>query len=258
MLAHQCTRIEYPTSDGKPLGETDVHRKQIMDLISALDAHYRDQADVYVSGNLLLFYEPGNRRRHRSPDVLVSLGIRKGLRDHYLVWEEGKAPDFIIEVTSQSTRREDVVIKKRLYARLGVREYFIFDPLREYQDPMLGGFRLSGGSWIPILTRAGQAVRSDALGLDLLVVDDVLRLRDPLSGALLLTPSERVEVHQAAEAARQRAEAGREEAEAARHRAEVARQEAEVACQEAEATHQRDLERIRVFEAEVKRLRGEA
>ena len=248
MLAHQCTRIEYPTSDGKPLGETDVHRRQIMDLISALDVYYRDQADVYVSGNLLLFYEPGNRRRHRSPDVLVTLGIRKGLRDHYLVWEEGKAPDFIIEVTSKSTRREDVVIKKRLYARLGVREYFIFDPLREYQDPMLRGFRLSGGSWTPILTRAGQPVHSEALGLDLLVVDGVLRFRDPGSGTLLLTILENDQARQVA----------CQEARSARQEARAARQEAEVARQEAEATHQRDLERIRTFEAEVKRLRGEA
>ena len=53
----------YPTSDGRPMGETDLHRRVMFDLIESLTMFYAGQK-VYVSGNLLLFYEPGNKRRH--------------------------------------------------------------------------------------------------------------------------------------------------------------------------------------------------
>src|SRR4051794_34952273 len=76
----------YPTSDGRPMAETDHHRKLMTDLIQTLDAYYADEPMVYVSGNLLLFYERGNKRRHRSPDVFVVKGVPKGDRDNYLLW----------------------------------------------------------------------------------------------------------------------------------------------------------------------------
>src|SRR6516225_10037359 len=87
---------DYPTSDGKPMAETDHHRKLMTDLIQTLDRYYADDPNVYVSGNLLLFYEPGNRRRHISPDVLVVKGIAKHDRPNYLLWEERKGPDVVI------------------------------------------------------------------------------------------------------------------------------------------------------------------
>jgi hypothetical protein len=59
----------YPTTDVKPMAETDQHRKLMVDLIETLDTFFRDDPNVYVSGNLILCYVPGNRRRHLSPDV---------------------------------------------------------------------------------------------------------------------------------------------------------------------------------------------
>src|SRR5262249_13049415 len=118
----------YPTSDGKPMAETDWHRDLMNALIETLKLWYAAQPRVYVSCNLLLFYEEGNRRRHVSPHVFVVKGIAKHDRPNYLLWEERKGPDVVIELTSSSTRREDMKDKYRLYQEtLRVKEYFLFD-----------------------------------------------------------------------------------------------------------------------------------
>ena len=99
----------YPTSDGKPIAETDWHRDLMLELIETLKEHFAGQPRVYVSGNLLVFYEEGNKRKHVSPDVFMVRGIPKETdppRTRYLLWEN-KPLDLVIELTSQSTRRED-------------------------------------------------------------------------------------------------------------------------------------------------------
>jgi len=189
MLYLDDEQVEYPTSDGEPLGETDPHRQQITDLIETLEGHFSSRSDVYVTGNLLLCYEKGQPRKHVSPDVLVTLGIPKRARRNYLLWEEGKAPDFIAEITSKSTRYEDTGTKKGLYSALGVREYVLFDPYQEYLKPRFKVYRLEGGEFLPVLL-APESYRSEVLGLELRVENDVLRLADPASGQLLPTPAE--------------------------------------------------------------------
>ncbi len=138
--------LDYPTSDGKPMAETDWHRDLMMALIQTLSAYYADDPMVYVSGNLLVFYEPGNRRRHLSPDVFVVRGVEKRQRPNYLIWEERKGPEVVIELTSSSTREEDIEGKYELYQdTLCVPEYFLFDPLGDYMRPQLQGYRLFRG-----------------------------------------------------------------------------------------------------------------
>jgi Uma2 family endonuclease len=155
--------IEYPTSDGKPMAETDLHRDLMLELIETLKHHYAGDPDVYVSGNLLLFYEPGNKRRHVAPDVFVVRGVEKRRRDNYLVWEEGKGPDLIIELTSKTTRREDQQKKLALYRDvLKVPEYFLFDPYEDYLKPPFQGYRLVEGQYIPIEPDRGPAAQRRA------------------------------------------------------------------------------------------------
>src|SRR5215831_13277736 len=101
-------RIEYPTSDGKPMAETDWHRELMEELIRTLKVFYAEKKNVYVSGNLLLYYEPGNKRRHVSPDVFMVKGVSKQERPYYLLWEERKGPNVAIELTSKTTRKEDL------------------------------------------------------------------------------------------------------------------------------------------------------
>ena len=176
--------IVYPTRDGKPMAETELHRDDMVDTIQTLQDYFADRPRVYVGGNLLLFYEEGNRRKHVSPDVLVAFGVPKEpKRDHYLVWKEGKSPDFIAEITSKSTRREDQKTKFILYRDvLRVPEYVLFDPRAEYLDPPLQGFRLVGGDYVLIEPVAGR-LPSQVLGLHLERDGQELRLFDPAAGA---------------------------------------------------------------------------
>ena len=209
------TKNDYPTTDGRPMAETDHHRDLMVELIQTLQARYAADPLVYVSGNLLLFYEPGNRRRHVAPDVFVVKGVAKYERPNYLVWEEGKGPDFVIELTSASTRKEDVEHKFALYRDvLRVQEYFLFDPLGDYLQPPLQGYRRRQGRYAPVRPVRGR-LPSKVVGLHLERHGQDLRLFDPAAGRWLPTPLERIEQ---AERARQEAERARRETEAANER----------------------------------------
>ena len=218
-------KVEYPTSDGKPMAETPLHRDVMIDLIRTLEGYYAGDPMTYVSGNMLMFFEEGNRRRHLSPDVFVTRGIPKKDRENYLMWEEGKGPDLVIEVTSKSTRREDRQKKRDLYRDvLGVVEYFLFDPLAEYLRPPLQGYRLIDGDYAPIGPVDGR-LPSAVTGLRLEAAGSSLRLYSPALGRWLPTAEDRVAeeaaARRAAEAAQQAAEAKSREDEAARRAAEA-------------------------------------
>ncbi len=170
--------------------ETDKHRREMTAIIEALIAYFNDAPNVYVSGNLMLYYEEGNPSASISPDVFVVKGISKKERRVYKLWEEGKSPDVIIELTSRSTRLEDLGNKRALYAELGVAEYFIYDPHQEYLKPPLQGYRLERDAYAPIAVDAQGRLPSVALGLDLQIVEGDLRLFDPRTNNFLLTPLE--------------------------------------------------------------------
>lgn len=183
--------IEYPTSDGRPMAETDIHRDGMFDLIETLKDWHADNPRVYVSGNMLVYYVPGDKRKHVSPDVFLVLGVLKHLRDYYLVWEEGKGPDVVIELTSSSTRSEDTKKKFLIYQDvLKVREYFLFDPRADYLDPPLQGYRLERGKYVPI-RRVRDRLPSKVLGLHLERSGAQLRLYNPATGAWLPTLREK-------------------------------------------------------------------
>ncbi len=189
----RARQVEYPTGDGKPMAETDIHRDDIIDVIQTLQNRFAAEPMVYVSGNLLLFYEKGNRRKHVSPDVFFVRAVEKKKRLNYLIWEEGKAPDFVLELTSKTTRREDQVKKRALYRDvLRVREYFLFDPTEDYLTPPLQGFRLVAGQYLPIESVDGR-LPSEVLGLHLEQKGDEVRLYDPKTQSRLLKPDKQIE-----------------------------------------------------------------
>ncbi len=195
--------IKYPTRDGKPMAETELHLDEVVDGIQTLQDHFAQESRVHVGGNLLLFYEEGNPRKHVSPDVFLVFGIDKEpRRDHYLIWKEGKPPDFVLEMTSKTTRREDQKTKFELYRdTLKVPEYFLFDPREEFLKPSLQGFRLVDGDYVPIHAIGGR-LPSHALGSHLGREGQQLRFFDPATGVRL---QRRLEARDAAE--RQAAEA---------------------------------------------------
>ena len=214
--------VEYPSSDGKPLAENDAQHRAILYAIGALQMYYSAHADVYVSGDLLIYYEEGNPRVSVAPDTFVVFGVEDRLRMNYKVWEEGKGPDFVLEVASPSTWREDVGRKRSVYAGLGAREYFLFDPTGEHLTPRLQGFRLVDGAYerLPAVESIDRtlALPSEVLGLELRTkAGGEMRFHDPATGEYLLSHAETHAAWQEEVAARQEEAAARqEEAEALR------------------------------------------
>ena len=187
--------IEYPSSDGKPLAENDAQLHAILYAVGALRVYYAARADVYVSGDLLVYYEEGNLRVSVAPDAFVVFGVEDRMRMNYKVWEEGKGPDFVLEVASPNTWKEDVERKPGIYAGLGVGEYFLFDPTGEHLSPRLQGYRLVDGAYehLPSVESIDRtlAMSSEVLGLELRTKGgSEMRFHDPATGEDLLSYSE--------------------------------------------------------------------
>lgn len=217
----QFTQAHYPESDGKPMGETDEHRDEMVRHIELLRDHFRGQ-NVYVSGNLLIYYEQGNPKKFVVPDAFVVKGISPQKRRIFKTWVEKRVPDVVFETTSRKTRKKDTVDKPQLYASLGIQEYFLFDPDREYLEPVLQGHRLVDGKYMSIEGDASGGLLSEQLQMQLVAQDDQLQFYLLDNGERLLTPSERAESE--AQRARQESErADAAEVELARLRAELAR-----------------------------------
>lgn len=177
-----------PESDGRPMAETDLHHDQMVYLLEALKEHFRNDPLAYVTGNIFLYYlDENGERQSISPGVFVVLGIEKRPRRIYKLEDEGKAPDMVIELTSTNTKVEDLGTKRYIYSMMGVREYFLFDPIGEALQPALVGYRLEGSDYVAMV---GSRLRSEALGLDLMVEDGLLRLYDHKTGERLRTHEE--------------------------------------------------------------------
>jgi len=193
--------VHYPESDGEPMAETEIHLDVTIDLIQGLRRRYRDVPDVYVVGNMFLYYVQGDPRAVVSPDVFLVRGVPKAPRRRiYKLWEEGEAPSLVIEVTSDSTGDEDTG-KKAIYERLEVEEYLLFDPLGDYLKPSLQGFRLIEGRYRPIPAEPDGSLRSLVTGLIFRPeTDSRLRMVDAQTGELILSDSEIADRLEAAEA----------------------------------------------------------
>jgi Uma2 family endonuclease len=211
--------LEYPESDGQPMTESDATRNYLVYCVAALRLFFQNQPQVYVSGNLFIYYQEGRPDKSISPDVFVVFGVNKGKRRSYKVWQEGdQIPSFILEITSLTTKKQDEETKPELYARLGVQEYFQYDPTGDYLRPQLKGRRLHQGIYYPIPADVWPdgtvSLHSQTLNLDLRLLPLVrstdesdlssstaqeLRLFDPKTGAKLLTYEEAEQARQEAE-----------------------------------------------------------
>lgn len=255
VVAEAQNEIIYPESDGKPMGETGIHVRTTLHLYGALLNYFHRRDDVYVAANMFLYYEKGNPKACRTPDVMVIYGVPSAPeRRSFFTWREQAVPTIVFEITSKATWMEDLVSKSVLYARLGVQEYFIFDPLEEFLENTLQGFRLEDQDYVPI-EADGESLFSRQMQLSMRREDILLRLFDPDTGEVVLSYDEMLAkvdraVAAADEAARLARDATRRADEEAR-RAEEESRRAEEESRRAEG----ESRRAESAEAENRRLR---
>jgi Uma2 family endonuclease len=211
------TEIIYPSADGEPVAETYDHLYAILTTLSVLKQYLADRRAT-VLANQFLYYAQGFPKVRLAPDVMVIFDVEPGGRDNYKIWEEGQVPKVIFEMTSPSTQLEDKVIKKDLYERLEVQEYWLFDPKGEWIPEKLRGYRL-GIEGYQIITDS----RCEVLQLRLEIEGKLIGFYREDNGEKLLTPDE---LASALKSERQRAEAERQHAEVESQRAQSESQRA--------------------------------
>jgi Uma2 family endonuclease len=157
------TEDELPYSDGEPM-ESERHVLQMHLLIEPLRLHWSGRPDGYVGGNMFVYFslEQTRGEHFRGPDFFAVLGVPKRERKSWVVWQEGKGPDVIVELLSASTASVDKGEKKRIYQdELRVPEYYWYDPF----SAELAGFRLSEGRYRPLKPDRQGCLKSSLLGL---------------------------------------------------------------------------------------------
>ena len=230
-----ANEIEYPESDGKPMGETDLHRDWMFRLLEIFRQRYRDQ-QVYIASDLLVYYEEGQPSKFVVPDCFVVLNCNPGRRRTFQTWNEKRVPDVVFEVTSRGTSSTDIVDKPVIYERMGVQEYFLYDPTASYLEPPLQGYRMTNGSLHQIAETNGR-LRCESLGVELVLQDFDLVVLDSATGLEQVTKAD------AEERAREQAQQKQIEA--------LRLQEQELAARLAAER------RVRELEEKLRRLEGE-
>ena len=251
-----AARVEdvfYPSSDGKPMAENMWQGKAILNTVVDLGVA---RPKALVAADILVYPEEGNNKNSIAPDVLVGLGLGTHNRSVYTVWEEGKPPDWVLEVASPSTQTKDRREKLARYAAMGVPECWLFDAKGDaypHGTPRLQGLKLVDGEYRPLASRlvdGKRMIRSEALGLDVYADGELLRFRDPATGQII---RHHQEVEAAAAQDRARADREADQRKAAEARAE---READRAEQEAAARSAADA-RVAELEAALRRSQSE-
>ncbi|MBD2354409.1 Uma2 family endonuclease [Tolypothrix sp. FACHB-123] len=178
-------------SDEPPL-ETELHLRQIILLLSCLEWLWRDRNDFYAAGNLTIYYSPHQSKseKFRGPDFFVVLGTERKTRKSWVLWEEdGKYPNVIVEILSDSTANTDKGLKKELYQNtFRTLDYFWFDPY----TLEFAGFHLVDGVYQPLQANELGHLWSHQLGLYLGIEQGFLRFFTA-EGQLVPSPEEAAE-----------------------------------------------------------------
>ena len=257
--------VEYP--EGRWIAQSVWHGDAVRQATDALVSHFSERKDVLVAMELVVYYQRGNNKARLQPDLQVVFGVGRGNRGSFRVWEEGKAPDFVLEVASPSTAENDARHKATEHAGIGVREYWRLDPGGSLMGRPLEGYSASGGRYGPVeaVEREGRGIwlRSKVLGLDLRSLRQdgatVVVFRDPDTGKEFT--GELTEAERRLRIAEKRAQAEASLRRAAEKRARVAEERASAAASQAkdEADRRRAAEeRMRAMEERLRNATGRA
>ncbi len=193
--------LDLPCSDGLPMADSDEQAATMTYSSDALEVHFRNRNDVYIAIDTFLYFWDRDLGKviNVAPDLMVVIGVDGHMRQSYSVWEEGdRVPDFVMEIVSPSVTRKELDDKQAIYERIGVTEYFVFDPWGVTPATVAGrrlhGRALRRGRYVPMEHSADGSVFSAALGLDLRVrrgetgrAYRALRFSDPRTGEDLET-----------------------------------------------------------------------
>ena len=259
--------VHYPESDGRFLPENPLQAQAIISLRNDLGLHLKDTPNAVLEGNHFIYYRPGDRTGWVAPDVYVLLDHVWKCRSPYRIWVEGKVPDFVLEVISPESKIRNRVDKKALYSKLGVQEYFVFQPNEARPGERLVGYRLWGGEYVELQPdpRLGpeRELRSETLEVSLRVAGPLIRVRnldtrkDYLSHEDLDKLAEKERARADAEKARAEKERARADAEKARAEEERARAREDRASAEAERVRaEAEKARAEAAEAELAALKA--
>ena len=213
----------------EPEMESSIHYMQLLLLVTCLEWAWRERDDFFIGANLTIYFsrQQLKNRDFRGPDFFLVKNTTRAPRNSWVVWEEdGRYPNLIIELLSNSTAKVDRTLKRDLYAeRFHTPEYFYFSP----ETLEFAGFRLEGNEYISVTPNPQGWLWSETLGFFLGIHERQLRYFS-LEGVLLPTPPEAVQSEiLKVEQQRQLVEQERQLAEQERQRAEQEHQRAEQA-----------------------------
>jgi Uma2 family endonuclease len=230
------------------MGETEWHVHWAMRLRDILRHRYRGQR-VYVGANMFIYYVEGQPFYNVCPDVFVVLDCDPRVRRVFKTWEDDRAPTAVFEITSKSTSREDFVYKPDTYAKVGVRDYVMYDPEAEYLKRPLQVFRLTSDGYVRVEPNASGQLVCQSLGITLELDGHDLLLRDAVTGEILPSDAE------AAQTERDTAQAERDAAQAERDAAQAERDAAQAERDAAQAERDAAVAHNAALQAELRRLR---
>ncbi len=188
--------LDYNPDEPEPMPDAMEQETVVNEILNVLASRFTDfwnRPDVFLSSNTILCYDPANLNIRRQPDIYLSFGVDQAAirrRKLYLPWEAGKPPDLALEVGSESTGSEDTVVKPRVYAAVGISEYWRFDPSggEHHGEPLSGGV-LQDGVYLPVdLTTDPDGILkgySEVMELYLCWDEGWPRFYDPAIGAYL-------------------------------------------------------------------------
>lgn len=187
--------VKFPPRDiwsEEPPLASYAHLQQILILLQCLEWLWQDRNDYFAAANLSIYYSPNQKKSEyfRGPDFFVVLGTERKTRKSWVVWEEdGKYPNFILEILSPTTANTDREYKKELYQNtFRTPDYFWFDPY----TLEFAGFHLVDGEYQPLEENQQGHLWSSQLGLYLGIYQGLLRYFTP-TGELVPTPEETAE-----------------------------------------------------------------
>ena len=207
MVLKDAPAIFYPETDGMPMPDAYYQSRHFLDLLAMLEAFFSLRDDVKVGGNIFIYYSEGDPSLTVAPDCFVVFGVSSESFERnntYLMWDVGKAPDFVLEIGSPSTATNDMGRKRDIYARMGVVEYWRFDPSggEHYGQPLVGETLVNGEYRELEMFQnedGGAWGYSPTLNMELHWADGRLRLYGVFGERWLQTPAEMEEARLAAE-----------------------------------------------------------